>query len=165
MQSHPEQNANLSAFQDILERGILFSMFVDSPSEVIVFDGATLRIIAANQQAQINNVSLPHLRKSSIADLITGIPSARVARSIHMMRRRASHSTGLQITTQTGPQRLLDIQLLSTLDPKPTVIAFIADITPQLRAPRMRCVHQNGLPPRLRLCQTGLDYTMKMIVW
>lgn len=129
MQTNPDQIAGLSAMQELVERGLLLFAFEEAGSSIIVFDAQTLRLVAANTQAQDQiGAKMRALQKRTLFDIAPRLPLERIRRLVRKLAQRKSRSIHFRSVLKAGEHERLDITAHYQADDKDSIVIFVRKV-------------------------------------
>lgn len=137
METDPNEAANFRMMLEMLDRNILQSTFDVPMVEVIAWDPKSSLIVAMNKTALgTNDITLRQAMQRSIFDLLPQIPQNRMARLLLKVRQRTKTEITFRLwfSAENGKSRLNRVVLRYIDEPKPTVVAFIQNITHHIQA-------------------------------
>lgn len=128
MQTNPDQIAELSAMHEMMDRGLLMVAFEESGCQILVFDGETQRLIAANKRAQAAlDGTMRSLQKRHITDFLTKIPQERINQFLTQLQKRGSYRASLRCELYGQGNTLTDLLIRNVPGKKGSILVFIRD--------------------------------------
>ncbi len=135
MQVDPDQNAELTAIQQVIGRNILLPLFEKSAQAIIVLNAADLRIVAANRRARLHLLSsMRILQRLTLMEAVTHLPTDRLARFLRLFAGIRRRSIRARIKTQSDPPRYYDVDIVRMPGHEPSIVLQMQDITETLSA-------------------------------
>lgn len=143
METDPNEAANFRMMVEMMDRNLLQSIFDIPLVEVFAWDPKTSKIVAVNQTALVSNgLSLRRCMQQTIFDILPQVSRARLQRFIRKVRARPSGEMTfrLRLIGPNGAPKFGRIVLRYIDEPRPTLVAFIQNITRYLEA-RIAATH------------------------
>jgi len=130
MQTNPDQIADLTAMQELMDRGLLMVAFEESDCQIFVFDAETQRLIAANTLAQAAlGATMRSLQQQHITDVMTDVPQHRINQFLTRIRKRSSHAAKLRCQLHGPGQTQTELLIRDVPGKKRSVLVFARDAT------------------------------------
>ncbi|SEW44683.1 diguanylate cyclase (GGDEF) domain-containing protein [Cognatiyoonia koreensis] len=156
MQSNPDQIADLTAMQELVERGLLLLAFEEAECQILVFDAASRRVIAANKQAQaLLGATMRTLQKQHITDVIPKVDPVRFQRILSRVQRRRTQSASLRCRLGGDAPQMADVGIRYVPGKKDSLIVFIRDLTLASAAKRQADLAEDRLQTAIEALTDG----------
>ena len=137
MQVDPDQNAELTAIQQVIGRNILLPLFESSAQVIIVLNATDLRIVAANGRARdALGLSMRALQRLTIAEAVPDLPAETVMRILGRFARLRRPSIRLRAILPGANQTIFDVDILRMPDRQRSIVILAQDNSAMLAAIR-----------------------------
>ena len=132
METDPKESANFRMMTEMMNRNILQFAFDVPMVEILAWDATTLKIVAMNAQAlAISGQSQRQAIQKTITDIFGGVSPDRMARFINKLRVRQGQEDSFRIqhADANGQPKFSRVVVRYLAEPRPTVVAFVQNIT------------------------------------
>ena len=137
MRVDPDQNAELTAIQQVIGRNILLPLFESSAQAIIVLDAADLRIVAANRRARMSlGLSMRALQRLTMPEAVPTIERGRVTRVLGRFARLRRTSVRLRAALPGKVTTVFDIDIMRMPDRARSIVILAQDTSAMLAAIR-----------------------------
>ena len=137
MQVDPDQNAELSAIQQVIGRNILLPLFESSAQAIIVLNADDLRIVAANGRARHwLGLSMRALQRLTMAEAVPTMPTGTVTRVLRRFARLRRPSVRLRAILPGDKPATFDVDIMRMPDRQRSIVILAQDTTAMLDAIR-----------------------------
>ena len=130
MQVDPDQNAELTAIQQVIGRNILLPLFESSAQAIIVLNASDLRIVAANGRARRSlGLSMRALQRLTMAEAVPTMPAARVSRVLTRFAQLRRPSVRLRAILPGDDPAIFDVDIMRMPDRQRSIVILAQDTT------------------------------------
>ena len=137
MQVDPDQNAELTAIQQVIGRNILLPLFESSAQAIIVLNADDLRIVAANGRARRwLGLSMRALQRLTMPEAVPTMPAGTVTRVLGRFARLRRHSIRLRAILPGDEPATFDVDIMRMPDRQRSIVILAQDTTAMLDAIR-----------------------------
>lgn len=125
MQTNPDQIADLSAVQELVDRDLFMMVFEESECQIIAFDAKTKRVVAANRQAQSAlNANMRSLQRQTICDIAPMVGQNRMTRLLDKIRRRPKKSAVISCYHPHNTSQYIKVTVRYVTGHKDSIVVF-----------------------------------------
>ncbi|WP_386679521.1 putative bifunctional diguanylate cyclase/phosphodiesterase [Loktanella sp. R86503] len=138
MQVDIDQNAEISAIQQVISRNILLPLFENSGQAIVVLNSDDLLVVAANRLARtILNQGMRTLQRLTLMETLPNLPEDRVAQFIRQFIRVRRRSVRARVCINGDKETIYDVDIIRVPGPLKSVVVIAQDVTLTVRALRI----------------------------
>ena len=156
MQVDPDQNAELSAIQQVIGRNILMPLFESSGQAIVVLNAADLRIVAANARARrALGRAMRGLQRMTLMDALPELPAEGVARFLRRFVAIRRMLIRVRVAVPFDTTTIYDVDILRMPDRERSIVVLAQDITATVSARQIADVAENRLLTAINTLSDG----------
>ena len=138
MQVDPDQNAEISAMQQVIGRNILLPLFENSGQAIMVLNSDDLHIVAANRLARtILKNGMRALQRLTLMDAVPSLPPDDVARFLRQFIRVRRRSVRARVGLNTDKATIYDVDIIRMPDQEKSIVIIAQDVSATVLALKM----------------------------
>ena len=138
MQVDPDQNAEISAMQQVIDRNILLPLFENSGQAIMVLNSDDLHIVAANRLARtILKNGMRALQRLTLMDAVPSLPPDDVARFLRQFIRVRRRSVRARVGLNTDKATIYDVDIIRMPDQEKSIVIIAQDVSATVLALKM----------------------------
>ncbi|MBU0780018.1 MAG: PAS-domain containing protein, partial [Alphaproteobacteria bacterium] len=138
MQVDPDQNAEISAMQQVIGRNILLPLFENSGQAIMVLNSDDLHIVAANRLARtILKNGMRALQRLTLMDAVPSLPADDVARFLRQFIRVRRRSVRARVGLNTDKATIYDVDIIRMPDQEKSIVIIAQDVSATVLALKM----------------------------